>query len=200
MSYYYNYTIGYERDGKLYPLGPYDASGKIRYALSRSRSFASDLHQRFGLVGEDQISDDLRNCLTHTGFDGKTYMPDVRYLYLDELPSGDYIKKGYFLIEDVVRYEESKDSFDLFYDRLSPVVYSAMVQNEKMFGKPEPTEDEFGTEYTPHSVADYMFYAYPDYYSEEYEASLLREMADILDNYELRKSNNTKIVILETEG
>ena len=47
MSYYYNYYLGYVKDGRVFSLGPFDYSGKLKALLSRSRSFASDLHDRF---------------------------------------------------------------------------------------------------------------------------------------------------------
>ena len=38
MSYYYNYYIGYKKDNKIYPLGPYDCNGNLKPVISKSSS------------------------------------------------------------------------------------------------------------------------------------------------------------------
>ena len=60
MSYYYNYYVGYKKDGKIYPWGPYNANGKLEPMVSRSRSFASDLHEEFYAVSDKEVSEELR--------------------------------------------------------------------------------------------------------------------------------------------
>lgn len=198
MSYYYDYYIGYEKDGKLYPLGPYKENNKLTPALSRSRSFASDLHNSFYLVNENQVSDELRAEFEHECWDGDVRV-DVKYLPINELPNGSFIRSGYFLIEEVKQYENSlKDEdfcFDGFSLPISPTVYVEMANNELKFGKPKKTKDEDGEWYTPYSASDYMFYMYPEYHCKEYEATVLRMFADALDSYE-----DFSLVILETEG
>lgn len=64
MSYYYNYYIGYRTpDGKIYPLGPFDANGVIHPALCRSRSYASALHHDFSCIPEEDVTNELRKHL-----------------------------------------------------------------------------------------------------------------------------------------
>lgn len=199
MSYYYNYYIGYESDGKLYPLGPYNSFGQLCDVISKSRSFASDLHEDFYNIESEQISDELRKNFEYKDYNGDNVI-DVKYLPLDELTKGSFIKKGYFLIDDVKHYEKTGDSWDIFYDNLSPEMYTAMLQNELTFGKPQPKKDEFDDEIIVHSASDYMFYAYPDYNSKEYEAEILRCAIESLYSYRYMNNNNARIVILETEG
>ena len=199
MSYYYNYYIGYKKDGKVYPWGPYDAEGKIQPMVSRSRSFASDLHEDFYTVKDEMISDELRKDFEYTDYNGKKYF-DVKYLPEKELPAGSYIKTGYFLISDVKAYEEG-EYFDGFYDRLSPEVYAAKLQHEMMFGKNQPEKDDEGNEYTEPNASDYMFYAYPDYNSKEYETFILRELIEALRDYHhIGTDSDIEYVVLETEG
>lgn len=204
MSYYYNYYVGYRKDGKFYPLGPYDRFGKIKSVMSLSRSFASDLHEEFWPITEAQISDELRKEFEYEDLNGNRLV-HVKYLNVENLPDNNFIKTGYFLIEDVQRYEKAKAynatwDFDGFYDHIDPITYVAMLQNERMLGRPQPQKDEFGEEYTPHSVADYMFYAYPDFYSKEYEASILRKAVSSLESYSVKELEGVTYVILETEG
>ena len=198
MSYYYNYYIGYMHEGKIYPFGPYNSKGKLRDVISRSRSFASELHSYFYPIKEEMISDELRKQFEYKDWNGNPTV-DVKWLPIDELPHESYIKSGYFLIEDVKAYQKTESSEDLFYDKLSPEVYAAMLQKECMGIKPAPQKDSEGYDITPHAASEYMFFAYLDYYCEEYEASLIRDVANMLNEYgDLEKDD--KLVILETEG
>ena len=200
MSYYYNYYIGYMSEEKVYPLGPYNCKGKLKDVISRSASFASDLHEDFFYLKDDMISDELRKEFSYTNWNDEVVMQKVKYLPVEALPKGSAIKRGYFLIEDVKNYEDDPDSFDGFYDYLNPTVYSAMANNEVRFGKPEPVKDSCGEEYYPKSASDYMYYAYEDWHSKEYEADILRTVAYMLGEYDYDLPKGYKLVILETEG
>lgn len=63
MSYYYNYYLGYKKDGKFYPMAPYDRKGKLESILWKSRSFASDLHEDFRIIKNEDISDELYKAM-----------------------------------------------------------------------------------------------------------------------------------------
>ena len=201
MSYYYNYYIGYKHNGKIYPLGPYDCNGKLKDVVSRSRSFASDLHESFDFVDENMISDELRKEFEYEDWNGNKKV-DVKYLPLKELPYGDFISKGYFLIDSVREYEKGEDDFenDLEYDKVDPVVYAAMVKNEIVFGKPSPKKDIEGGEMEVHGASDYMYYAYPNYSGKEYEAFVIRQVAEMLGEFNRNLPEGYEVVILETEG
>ena len=193
MSYYYNYYIGHQgKDGLFYPVGPFTADGKLLPVLSRSRNFASDLHDWFAKIPDEKISDELRKHFSYD-WNGETETSTIKYIYANELPKGSYIKDGYFLIDDVVTYKEEHDSWDLFYDRIDPEVYAARMQNEIVYGQPKPREDE---DDCGHSASDYMYFAYPEYSSAEYEAAVLRQFIDV---YEYRIQAG-RFVILEDEG
>lgn len=199
MSYYYNYYIGYKLDNKIYPLGPYDSFGKLNSVLSKSRSFASDLYEDFSLVKEEEISDELRKEFEYEDWDGRKRIR-IKYLPLSELPNSDFIKTGYFLIKDIEQYEKNEKHFfdeDIFYKKLTPTMYSILLQKELLFGKNEPKKDIEGEEYTEYNASDYMYYAYPDYNSKEFEVTSIYEVATMLDN---NLPKDAKIVVLETEG
>lgn len=198
MSYYYNYCIGYKSGGIIYPLGPYDRFGKISYVISKSSSFASDLHIDFETVKDEEFSEELLRDFSYTNYKGETEVIPVRYLPLKNLPDGDFIKKGYFLIADVIKYEDGYDEFDLFYEYVTPTVYAAMLDHEIKFGKPKDYKDEFGDLIRARSASDYMYYAYPDYTSREFESFLIQNAADSLWDSKLPK--DAEMVALETEG
>lgn len=190
MSYYYNYYIGYRKDGKFYPWGPYDAEGNLKPIVSKSASFASDLHESFSLIKKEEVSEELRK-----NFEYEDWQEGVKYCSVDHLPRGSFIKTGYFLIDEVKAYE-GKEWFDGFSDILSPQIYAAKMAHEMTFGKNQPQKDVEGFEYTEPNASDYMYYAYPDYNSKEYEAFVLRECVDALEDWR----NDKEYVILETEG
>ena len=198
MSYYYQYYIGYEENGKIYPYGPFDCQGKIKPVIYKSRSFASNLYTNFWVVKENQITDELRNLFEYEDWNGDKKI-EVKYLHIDELPSGDYIKKGYFLINDVQAWEQSGDD-SLFCNTISSLMYAEKLKKEITFGKNQPKKDEYGEEYIEPNASDYMYYAVPQYDSEEYESWLLKEAVNMLYDYDFFKDDNKKIVILETEG
>lgn len=209
MSYYYTYYLAYKtKDDKIYPLGPFDYKGKYRYVLSISRSFASDIHDEFWPIKKEMITDELVNAMmTHYDLSEHEDAKDVifggysinKWMALKDLPIGSYIKNGYFLMDDIKRYEESDDTWDIFYDKLTPTEYAMRLESEMKFGPPKPKKDIDGYDITPHSVADYAYYAYPDYACAEYEASVLRKVADMLNEYN-DIPDDAEVVVLDMEG
>ena len=199
MSYYYDYYIGYELDNEIYCLGPYNNFGELKPVLSLSRNGASDLHLRFYPLKEEQMSDDLKKDFSYEDYDGNNTVRELKYLPIKDLPSDSFVKQGYFLIDDVKRYEVDSSYFDGFYDKISPAVYNAMVEHEIKFGPKGIQKDSEGYEYQPYNASDYMFYMYPDYHSEEYESCIIREAAESLMSYN-NLGFNAKLFVLETEG
>lgn len=177
----------------------YDAEGRIHPVVCKSRSFASDLHERFYRVKEEEISAELRAEFEYEFWDSEEkHMPDVKWLAINKLPSTDYIKKGYCLINDVKAYEEDRCWFEGFYDVISPHIYAALLDKELKFGKNQPQKDCEGNEYTEPNASDYMFYAYPDYKSEEYESFLIISAFDSIESFHMPEG--IEWIVLETEG
>ena len=200
MSYYYQYYIGYEDvlTGIIYPYGPYTSEGKLKPVIEKSRSFSSDLHNNFIYIPDACISSELRKEFEYENYLGVKQV-DVKYLKLEDLPTGEYIKKGYFLIDDVQAWEQGGDD-SLFYSMITPVIYIEKLKKEMIFGKNQPKKDEEGEEYTEPNASDYMYYAVPDYTSKEYEAFQIREAVNMLYDYDFFADDNKRIIILETEG
>lgn len=204
MSWYYTYYVGFEREGKIYPFGPYTAEGKLRPVISRSRSFASDLHNRFYDISKEMVSEEFRNeFLKDSEGDEEEELRDLAYLsYLpiDELPKGDYVKRGYFLIDEVEKYE--KDPSDAYMTSpISPVIYAKKMENELKFGPNKPKKDAYGDEYYEPNASDYTYYAYPDYECEEYEAERIRNVAYSLYDYDYNfDKSGAKLVVILSQG
>ena len=213
MSWYYDYYICRKdkKDGKLYPFGPFDYKGEFFHVLSRSRSFASDLHESFCQIqtkeGRQMISRELLKMvhgeLSDEGYkefyEGSGYYY-WSYLPYEDLPKGDYIKKGYCLIEDIDCYENDDKYFGGFYDWLTPEIYAKKLENELKFGAPKPVKDECGDEYTPHSMRDYSYFRWADYESPEYEARVIREAFGIMRSYYSAENKDEEIYILLIQG
>ena len=214
MSWYYTYYVVYKgKDGKFYPFGPYDYTGKLHNVLERSRSFASGLHEDFINIGTSELRKKLvsekllRIIHSHINdeqakkfYDCSNDMYLWSYLPFKELPSGEYIKKGYCLIDDIETYENNTEYFDGFYGVLSPTVYSKKLENELKFGAPKPVKDDFGEEYTPHSMSEYSYYVWPDYECIEYEAHSIRNAVyTMIDSWKI-DSGEEDIYILLVQG
>ena len=199
MSWYVHYYLGYKtKEDKIYPLGPYDCFGHLYNIFYRSRSFTSDLHEDFFKINEQQSTDELKKSFSYENYDGEIIFADVEYLPLNKLPSGSYVKSGYFLIEDIQNYLKDEDPWDLFYDCLDPTTYALKMESELKFGKPTPKKDCEGNEITEHSCADYAYFAYPDYFSKEYESALIRNAAEMYEFIDL--PDEAEIVVLKREG
>lgn len=188
MSYYYNYYLGYIDGDKIYPFGPYNSFGTLCPIIHRTMNFASYLHTKFSKVQESSISEELRNSFERKNWKGEKFV-DVSYLSLEELPVGNYIKSGYFLIDEVKKFEEEDDEFFEFSEILSSHFYAAKLQNEMTFGSNSNDEK---------SASHYMFYTYPDYKSEEFEARMIYSAAESLLAYE-KSIKRENLVVLEFE-
>lgn len=200
MSYYYNYYVGYKSGGKIYPLGPYNSFGQHCAAVCRSRNFASNLHDWFRPIKREEISDELRKEFEWEDWNGNKKV-DVKVCKMPDLPKGSFIKTGYFLIDDVKRYEQDEDydSSELFYDHITPNVYAALADHERQFGRHPVEYDKYGEEIPYYNASDYMYYAYPDYSAKEYEADIIREIAGELWSYS-NIPDDAEMYALETEG
>jgi len=120
------------------------------------------------------------------------------YLPYNEMPKGEYLKKGYCLIEDIERFEDDECYFEGFYDWLTPEIYAKKLENELKFGAPEPVKDDFGEEYSPHSMRDYGFYRWIDYDSPEYETHVIRNsLGTMREFYELEKNEDIYVVLVQ---
>lgn len=182
MSWYASYYIGErKKDGKIYPLKNFDETGNFYPVFTRSRSFASDLYEDMAPLRQEDMSDELKKWFSSE--DGADY----RIINERDLGSDDYIKRGYYLIDDVKEYlNGNPDDFDGFYRKLDPITYAERFRNEQVFGAPQHEEDEFGNDVTPPPISDYMYFTYADIYSREYEVFMLRSAIDCYNNESTR--------------
>lgn len=201
MSWYYSYYLGYiNKEGQIIPLGPFDNKKRIIPILTRSRSYASDLHESFYSIEDNLllVSADLKKYFQTKDLEGNATLELCSYLPYKELPAGSFIKDGYFLISDVEAYKKNGSAYDLFYDSYSAEAYAAKVLNELRLGPPKEVKDCEGYDITPKTASNYMFYAYPDYSCAEYESHIIRTVADSFFDY--KDVNEGNLVIILEEG
>lgn len=179
---------------------------RLRSIYWRSGSFMPEsFSSEFITVNEDDCSDELKEAFTFKNWDNTNEFSEVLgYITLDDLNKmdDDFVKTGYFLAEDVSKYEKNKEIIfddEIFYDRLSPVVYANMCTKQI---KTHTEKDCDGYEYTVHGFEDYMFYAYPDYDSKEY---LIHELKIIMNSYQesieyISEFKNKELVLLQDWG
>lgn len=202
MSTEYIYYLGYidNKTKKVHALGPFNDKGELRSIFWRSASSASDLSEAFTIVQVSDMDDYLKDKFTHKLYNNKTIESNLFMLDYDKLPNNDYIKRGYYLIEDVEKYEKDNDTDELFYDTVSPTVYAEMLKYEIMFGKPAPEKDCEGYEYNPKTASDYMWFAYPEYFCEGYESHLCKTyMETICSVWEAEKRDITRVILLSKD-
>lgn len=208
MSWYVDYYLGYKtKENKIHPLAPFDCWGHLKPILTRSGSFSSDLWKRFNRITLDETTEGIIKYFPkgdeYIHIDNKEQPPWCFWISIDELPSGSYFKKGYFLQEDISQYERSlvNDNvyFDGFYHMLTPAEYARKMESELKFGIPNPKKDIEDNEFEVYSCGEYAFYIYPDYESIEYESSVLRNFASEYE-YNSNLPKESELVILQTNG
>ena len=186
MSTYYYFYLGKMKDGKVEPVGPYDKNGKL-LSMFYLCGTTYDMGEYFYKIWKSAISDELKKSFPQSSEDEELFAPrveELRVCSFSKLPNDDFVKSGYFLIDDVNEYMETgyKSYYDdIFYDTLKPEIYVAKMANELKFGPPKHREDEFGNDITPHSCGDYMYFAYPDYNSKEYLVHRFKQVVDMFD-------------------
>ena len=208
MSYYYNYYLGFEKDGKIFPLGLYDHKGKLHAVFFRSRSFASDLHEDFIPVPDGMISDELRKEFEYEDWNGEIRMSPVKYLELSALGSDDFIKRGYCLKSNIDYYLEPErddwSAIEMLKDNmLTDFQFAMKAADELQYGIPKPEVDCEGEEIEVYPCSSYRYFSFPDYFSREYEVAMLKIAASAYEwDSAFWSSNNerARIVILEDEG
>lgn len=190
MSQHNSYYICYLKDGKLYPYGPYTNDGTLQPTLDKIQSYSSDLYQYFKRIPKEMRSEE---------FDKEFGAEDERFITLGylpyrELPDEPLIRRGYFLIDDVKKYEKYGDDEELFYEYLSPEMYIAKSDNELKFGMPPPKKDCEGNEFEQYSAAEYMNYAYIDSKSVGAEVAAIKYMVRTLNRYDDVFENDIVII------
>ena len=206
MSWYVDYYIGYRtKEGKIYPLGHFDRFGNLHAVLTKSGSFSSELWKRFDRITLEETTDEIKKHfpkgdIYNWGEKSEEELPPwCFWMYLEDLPKGSYLKKGYFLQDDIAEYERDDGYFDGFYHMLTPAEYARKMEAELKFGVPKPKKDAEGYEIEVHSCGEYSFYVYPDYESEEYETSVIRDAAGVYE-FITDIPNGSKLVVLQTNG
>lgn len=206
MSYYYAYYMGVLNDEhKIVPIGQFDEAGRIYPVYCRSGSFASDLHDEFDIISPKAYSEEFLKYFPHAD-DSRAGL--VKCLRLRNLPKGDFIKRGYYLIDDIQTYESDPehDAEDLFYTSLTPTAYAERMRNAERFKLETDKaahpldEDKNEDEEEEHPLSNFAYYAYPDYHCKEWESHIIQLAFSAYDDEHYGKYDADDYVVIETEG
>jgi len=198
MGYWHNIYLGYSKDGKVFPLGPYDAKGRIYPIYTYRHIWAGEnrLHDQMEhvLPTDQEVSDELRNVLAYETYEGKTIYPDMRMIALDNLPALPIMSSGYVPIAQVEGYESFGGDPD-FYPVYTPMIYAEKLRGE-MNGIPaQPVEGE--DEAPRESMRDFMFYQWVDRNTLAYDIHKVREVARVFEDAPILVGTKG-IVVIET--
>ena len=193
MSTYYSFYIGYKtKDGKYHAYGPFDKFIKLCPVLTKSRSFISNLHHEFAKIEVDEMDYYLESQFTDS-VDNKEKYSILYYLTFDKLPDGDYLKRGYYDINEVtecLKYDE----FD-FSDYYTIEEYAARLSQAISSNNSEEVE----------RLKKYVYFSYPDTHCEEYDSAIIRHAVsytglfteyDIEENVKSNGEDFDSIVVL----
>ncbi len=192
------YYLGYRKEDKIYPLGPFNEKGKLKPILLRSYDTLHSFDCEKVEVTDSEFSEELYKEFECDGDKrkNKRYHVPLKKIMLKDLPEGSFISRGFFPVNEVNDYEKSDGTKRCFYDFKTPSVYAELLKNEIQLGKKTHEYDEY-EQVNYHYATDYMYYAYPDYSSKYYEAFLIKMFADVLRfNEDILEKD---IVILEQE-
>lgn len=172
----------------------------------KSGSFVDrDFTGEFWKVNEADCDEEMVKAFTFKDWhDEDSFTDDLGYLTYEDLSNmnSEYIRRGYYLVEDVSRYEADDSALfneDIFYDHVSPTVYTNMCLKQI---KKHTEKDCEGYEYTVNGFEEYMYYAYPDYESKEY---MIHELQTIMNSYQegidyLDEFKDKELILLQSIG
>jgi len=178
MSTYYNFYIGYtEKDNKIiHPYGPFNSFNELYPILTKSRSFISDIYHEFIHSDIDELDDTLKEKFTYKSTLNNKIENTLYYLDINDLPDSDFMKDGYFPIDDIIAYFEEKESeYDEFYysDRISTESYSIQLETAIKSDNKEEIE----------RLKKYTYFRYLDRNSIEFDSFLIKKS---FDEYEIK--------------
>ena len=211
-------------DGKIYPLGPFSHDGKLCSVLEKSRSFASDLHERFYCADpkdvavelyeklySDHYLNELKNPRQIDSFEKARYKAifgeepedEAEMTYEKRLAANMRIK--YLPICELPNVDFIKKGYVLA-SQVTPEnwdgdfypILDPHVYAEKLktsiFAKKCKSDDE--SDEDEYDITDFIYHEWVDPNCEEYETFIIRQMLDAFNEYDLKGER----LIIETEG
>lgn len=149
--------------------------------LIRSYDNGEKIDEWFDWVKSEQIS---KNLAMRLGFNSEADLDYTQFSVFDldniKPKHIQYVKTGYFLARDVEAYLNNDEYIDddLFYNCLSPEVYSAKLLAEAKMSKEIMQAKIENGEYM---ASDYMYFAYPDFASVEHIIAFADEVKRLFD-------------------
>lgn len=164
--------------------------------MTRCESSMYDLDDVFQQADESDFTDEMKKAFMETTWEGEDYFdPSLMEISLEDLRklSDDYIKRGYYLTNQIDEYEREGDS-DVLLDHIGANEYANLCAKQI---KQSVVENEWGEKYTKYGYEDYMYYAFPDYYCKEWIIHELKIIANaFVETLGFEYYNDQKVYIL----
>ena len=171
MSTYYDFYLGYKKDGVFHAIGPYGRNEKGEYYLtnifSRSSSYVTELKNYFSSTETlEEMDDDVKELAKYVGWFSDGYSYRLYFMPLSELRAyagNEGIRSGYVSVDAVNIYEsipkEDRDMefCDYDFEFVSSIVYAKMDKEEQR---------------------NFIYYSWIDYNSKSYVASRICSIVD----------------------
>lgn len=183
MSLYYSFYVGYTLRGEdsiFHLYGPYDRYHRLLPILVKDRVSTGDLHEAFHKLTFDQVDEELKERFSYKISNHADPVIDLFYLDSSELSkmSDNFIKDGYFSIQDIETYLQDTTEGFYFRDRLSCVGYSKLLSNAVRNNNQSEIE----------RLQNFEYFCYPDYLSKEFAVFILKEaLKTTFDEYYMFK-------------
>lgn len=204
MSTYYDFTVALldKKTNKLefFPGVTYEDGDVVRPRSIHYRSssfmprdyFYNYMHP----VSEDMLTEELRAAFTVEGWNGQDHLLEsIHWISYDEFMkcNSNYIKTGYFLVEDVKAFLQGADTEELFYDNLPAAVYADMCARKI---SAREVEDSEGCKHVQRGWEDYMYFAYPDLDGEAYLTHTLKVLLNSYHDWTYSRDFKDKTLVL----
>ncbi len=182
MSYYYTYYLGKRETatGRVSLAGPYDEKGHVVSLMSKSRSFASDLHEDMLPLAEEEMAEDVREQFTYEDWKGNKVLDTVKSMPFAALSGKTPFKCAYVPAFDVIDQNDTDDDDEIYYsDKLNDAQYATLcaasvrgsAAGKRTIERYDLEMGEYkGMELGPE---DYVRHMWVDTTSREYEEWLL---------------------------
>jgi hypothetical protein len=186
MSINYLFYIGYEdKGGDIHPYGPYNKFGELEPVYKRSRNFCKIHTEFYRKINIHLASSDLKKIFINEDGEYQEFI-DIYYMYLDEMPSTNFQKSGYFKYNEILDYLKDDLDMDNFTSYYSSDEYSLLLK------KATETEDKDALT----KLKEYTYITFPDTTSKEYDSFSIQSIIknggfdDFLMEYSIKRVVN----------
>ena len=177
MSTYYLFYIGYEdKGGIIHPYGPYNTFGDLKPVYERSRSFCRINDEFYNRLTLDKMSHEFIREFIKLGYSEEDIkLISLYYMDLDEMPSTNYNKTGYYKYEEIIDYFNDNMDPDYFTSSYTPDEYGLLLKKAVDNNDKEEID----------RLREYTYITFPDNTCKEYDSFMIQAITryGLFDEY-----------------